>query len=308
MAGFFYLSGLFSARSARRKSWGAFAWDKIFRLGIPAVGYTVVGDAVGTMMVRWWEGAQGVGWGDWMVLWGGIRGIRGPVWYCATLLVFDLLYLPAQKIFAVLPKTSFFRTRRTEDNVVLLLMLDAGACFLVRIVYPIGTAFVPLFLQMGFAPQYLAAYLCGRASTMPVPSFISKAPAMGLLKASAFSIITLALIVYVVGPNAINTIWGGWNLCAFLYAMWNEVCGYLLGTAMLAVFEKYARGSWGSLARYSYPAFLVHPIVVVAFQLVVDGWETNPLIKTAVVGGISVMGSWCMGWVLVQIPGIWRIC
>lgn len=176
MAGFFYLSGLFSARSARRKLWGAFALDKIVRLGVPAAGYSVVGDAGAQLILGLWAGGVAGGWGALRAYGGATRVFQGPVWYCATLLVLDLLYLPAQQVWALLPKMSVFQARCAEDNVALFLILDVAASFLLRVIYAV---FLPLNLQVGFAPQYVAAYLCGRASTMAIPNFISKVPALG---------------------------------------------------------------------------------------------------------------------------------
>ena len=75
-------------------------------------------------------------------------------------------------------------------------------------------------------------------------------------------------------------------MLALCYAIWNETTGYLIGTLL----------------------FLVHPIVCVGLQVWSDGWEIGGVLKTAVIGAASVVGSWIMGvWMVLNAPGVGEV-
>ena len=300
---FFYLSGAFSSQSARKKSSAEFLKEKLWRLGAPTIVYTLIGNLMPILMVRVHAGNH-IDWSAVSNYWKGLRGVKGPVWYSATLLIFDVTY-------AIYERFSISASRPTFGNPVLnltaVLTADISACFLVRLVYPIGTVFTPLNLQPAFLPQYIICYISGR-SAIPVPSTISKHPLTSLTLTIATAISTLSLILGASDPKSLETLLGGFTASALLIATWHETSGYFLGTAIFALFQKHARRRWGTLARYSYPAVLVHPAVCVALQVATSGWMLDGVLMTAIVGTLGVVGSWIAGWALVRILGLSRVC
>jgi hypothetical protein len=89
--------------------------------------------------------------------------------------------------------------------------------------------------------------------------------------------------------------------------------GYLVGYRLVRLFErggwagrKWVVGGWG-VARGSYTAFLLHPVVLVVVMVGCDGWRGNGVLKTVVVGSVGVVGSWAVGWVLLKVPGVGRV-
>jgi glucan biosynthesis protein C len=241
---------------------------------------------------------------DWEILldyWKNLRGVTGPVWYIAVLLIFDTVYALVVSRFAPLPQGSLFPN----------LLIVITSSYIIRLLYPLGTSFKPLGLQPGYLPQYIACYTLGASlSSPPIPPY-SKITRNILITVNILtSAAQLGLPYYYPNSNSISSSFrGGLNLFALSYAIWNETIGYSLGTSILRLFRNsmFLNGSWGNLGRYSYAAFLVHPIVVVGAQVWTDGWKAGGVLKTIVLGTVGTLGSWGVGWALVRLPVIGRV-
>jgi peptidoglycan/LPS O-acetylase OafA/YrhL len=61
------------------------------------------------------------------------------------------------------------------------------------------------------------------------------------------------------------------------------------------------------VGRYSYAAFLVHPIVCVGVQSAAEGWRAGCVLKTVVCGTLGVARSWAVAWSLVRVPGVEKV-
>jgi glucan biosynthesis protein C len=224
-----------------------------------------------------------------------LRGIKGPVWYLGLVLIFDTIY-------ALAP---FIKTYAAEFNTLQAFLWDIRACFLTRLLYPIGTTFTPLNLQLGYAPQYIAAYALGASLSSPTPP-MTPTTRNALVTTSILSAATVISLLYLYPDSyTFDSLKGGPNFLAFCYAIWNETTGYLIGSALLDLFrrKRILNRRWANFAKYSYPAFLVHPIVCVGLQVWSDGWEAGGVLKTAVLGTAAVAGSWVLGtWVVLNVP------
>jgi len=164
MASFMYLAGYFSRRALekKKKSKRQFVKERLRRLALPSVAYTVLGAPLCVAIVRSWKG-ETTSW-RWMVEYAKEqRGARGPVWFTATLCCFDLAIAGFEALrekFQV-PSPSTTATESTEivvrhgscpGTVVRPLLLYASltlcsaADFLLRTVFPVGTFLAPLNL------------------------------------------------------------------------------------------------------------------------------------------------------------------
>ena len=92
---------------------------------------------------------------------------------------------------------------------------------------------------------------------------------------------------------------------AFLYAAWNEFTGATLSLTLVLFFKSKFSRDWKvlglDLARYSYPAFLVHTPIVVFLQSLFNGWCAGGVVKTMLLGSMGVVGSWGFGVGLVKV-------
>ncbi|KAJ7502824.1 acyltransferase 3 [Mycena galericulata] len=308
----FFVSGHFSAIAADHKSWKAFCFAKLKRLGIPVVIYTLLIHPLVLILVRWSEHAPIVP--ALLAYWGGLNGARGPVWYIATLLFFDLVYiafrtcLPA---FSFLLPNSIGRYRATAVFCISTVIVTS---FFIRMSHPIGRSSPPLGLQLGYAPQYVLAYISGTCLSYIQQYLLVSHPTRSLALAYLAAVVSLGAIALLAIPLRlpVHRSNGGANLMAVLYAIWNELGFYFIGTALFSFFHSspHTTKKWGSTARYSYGAYLLHPPVVVAIQIMMDktvGGSLNGVIKTVVVGTTAASLSWVAAWALLCIPGVGNI-
>lgn len=334
MAAFFLISGYFSAIATAKRSRSDFLREKWKRLGVPMAMYSILGPGpVNILIARMQEGKD---WPEAMeAFWyavKSVRGVRGGVWYTALLLIFDTLY-------SVLQPSDFGSTnkryheniqkerghsRRREEvsgrqlfSAVLLVSLSS---WILSMQWPLGTPFKPLNLNMGYLPQYILFYVTGvwaNKTEIQLHNLINWQMQKFLMMTVVSITISGLLVLSANSKNSggidlgsmLEAGRGGFNSLAVTYAFWNNLTGILLCSFLLGVFRKRFNAKWvvGDfyIARYSYAAFLVHIPIIVTFQCLTDssalGERTSGGMKTAGVGGISVLGSWAVGWLLVRV-------
>jgi glucans biosynthesis protein C len=236
----------------------------------------------------------------------------------------------------------------------------AAISFFVRLWYPVGTEVEPLNIQAAYLAQYVFAYSLGFLSVQqkedrftgpfdctPVTSESTEGKgqpptqhvasgALSLRFALAISLLTVAACVMpelwanwsgqlYISPEPIK---GGWNLSALLYAIWNEFSFVVVGPALMANFQRWHNHpatSWLWQGRYSYAAYLLHPPISIATEVVVDWllcaggnglcasdmwwWKiVGPVLFTGVLGLVNSAASFALGRFLVTyVPGLSQI-
>ncbi|KAF2093931.1 hypothetical protein NA57DRAFT_80936 [Rhizodiscina lignyota] len=317
MAGFFFLSGFFSHRSATRKSSTAFIKDKVLRLGLPTFLYALVVEPIQTMILQVVisRTPQRSIADIWIQHFKNIRGVQGPVWYCALLLIFDIIY-------ALLFARQF--TNRSSPPEALsrswllsLVATIAYASFLLRIPFPVSEKGVlnPLNLRVGYVTQYIGYYalghIVGSRGTPDVGMGELRPPGLAL-RLWAVTIATSVLSGFFHGNegDASDRARGGLNVMAVCYAILNETVGYLILTGLVGGFRRWSftTKSWGFVPRYAYAAFLVHVPTVITLQALFDRWDANGVLKTLVVGTLSVPAAWLVGCIIANVlPGARKV-
>ena len=284
---FFYVSGR-QTRSSSTAPW-EYLKGKVLRLGLLTMVVTCFGYPGTLALVRWHEG-EAVDWSFFREYWASLRGVNGPVWYCATLLIFDLMIA-----------LGFMHTQEDQPSQIPIMnFFTVYICivFLVRCFFPLSNVFRPLNLQLGYAPQYVFAYF------MRIPIYLpfSKEPLLDLLGALIILLATLGVLAR--NPRFTQDLKGGFNGSALSYAAWNEICGYLIGSAVYPVFKMYCHQSWHNLPRYSFTAFLVHPTICVIIEIALGDLRMNGVPMTMIVGPLSIVGCWAAGWLMLRVPGL----
>lgn len=200
------------------------------------------------------------------------------------------------------------------SHVIIGLSLTSLSAYIIRLRHPFGHIFVPLNLTLGYLPQYILYYAAGIwiqrrgiALAQPVSRNAVKVVGAATLALGIFGSIKARQVID--GGGSMSDVFsaaaGGCNVFAALYAALNESVGFLLGTLALYAFHHVGvlGRRWTVVGRdvagASYAAFLVHiPVLVetvTAFDE--DGWrENSALIKALVVGGITAVKSWAIGW------------
>ncbi|KAF8170246.1 hypothetical protein K438DRAFT_217439 [Mycena galopus ATCC 62051] len=156
----FFLSGHWSSLAADRKNWTAFCADKLKRLGIPAVVYTLFLQPVVLVIARWKPQHTPV-FSALLTYWTSLRGVRGPVWFLAVLLFFDLIYITVRTF---LPPLSFLVPKsaaRYRAAAFVCISTVIVSSYFIRKSHPVGVVTPPFDIQLAYASQYVLAYTAG---------------------------------------------------------------------------------------------------------------------------------------------------
>lgn len=297
---FFWISGRVSAQSLqKRTNLSEFLKNKTLRLAVPALAYTLIVNPIMHAMIRSdlsWKSALGV----MRDYFSNLRGVRGPVWYTATLLCFDAI--------AGLISTAGSQYGRGKKGFQLYEQLRkhgwlvvAVLNFLAKTRYPVGRSLPVINLQPAYMFQYIYAYTLGYLGyyhgeqIMRGPFDIvsladrkkeGKAPDMEaadvavLRNAFILSLLSMSLIA---APRYLDSadwlekttaqLFGGWNMPSLLYAIWNEISFNVFAPSLMVYFQRrYSQRASHSIwnARYSYATFLIHTPVTVTLQVIAE--------------------------------------
>lgn len=375
MALFFWISGRMSAQGLDRSRPAHFLRNKLLRLGLPTLIFTLLVQPMTISMVQ-----AGLDLGlivrVFTTYWATLRGVQGPVWYTATLLFFDCIAAGIRQLRSARARGATADTKMTWSSHYRTIarwgwLGVAVSSFFIRLVYPVGVSSPYLLdIQPGYMSQYVFAYTLGymayiedeprlvgpfdpakrpvtaqgrtnldvpeeeaeTAGPMPPPK---SRPGRYLAGALSLSVLTLCLSgVYIKSrrtegeDRSINESLGGWSIPAVLYAVWNEFGFVTIGPALMACFEKWwnkRATSWVWTARYSYAAFLLHPPVGVAIEILVDkimiglfgadkwisvfAWKVfGPLAMSIMMGGLSAAASFVAGGLMVNyVPWVGKV-
>lgn len=297
---FFWISGRVSAQSLqKRTNLSEFLKNKTLRLAIPALAYTLIVNPIMHVMIRpnmSWKSALGV----MQDYFSNLRGVRGPVWYAATLLCFDVvagLISTANGQYGSGKKGLEVYEQLRKHGWLVVAVLN----FLAKTRYPVGSTLPVINLQPAYMFQYIYAYSLGylgyyhgdqiirgpfEIASLAGPKKRSKAPGIEAadlpVMRNAFMISLLSMSVIAIPRYSDSVDWlnkttaqlfGGWNLPSLLYAVWNEFSFNVFAPSLMLYFQKrYSHRASHSVwnARYSYATFLVHTPVTIALQVITE--------------------------------------
>jgi glucans biosynthesis protein C len=313
MGSFFFLSGYFMSVSVQKKSPTQIWQDRFYRIGVPMMVYTIVSEPLLHVTKDALLESRFAGWKNIFDNIKNIRGIRGPVWYSAVVLMFDsaCLLIQSLKLNEITPIfKAWGKYLRPLDTsyLITIILLTALSSFLIRIRYPIGGPITLLHLELGFLPQYIFYYTLGHLVSHPLnPSEIT--PPYLLTYLLSISVLSISAAIASLRlddrPFQFSTAAGGINPMAACYAVLNETVGYLLFSSSLKIFYNNFNFQlpW-NIPRYAYSAFLVHRPLQEAIEELTDHVFGHAVLKTAVIGTLSVIGSWVCGALLLRVNGI----
>lgn len=346
---FFFLSGYFTRvqMSKRNVPGSTLVCSRVWRLLLPAILYTILVvptlDAVVHVSGYNLLGGESTSlWEVYVSSWSQTRGIQGQVWYLALVVIFDTAVVLLSQTFGKGANQSFASTfKHNQFRLLGAWTTSILSSFTIRIIYPVGYLWSPLGLQLAYLPQYILAYTGGHFAAISGDYFVlcpfqndTGKSLKKLASAVAFCLASLGILIALqekfLGMNSeepMSLTRGGFNVPALTYAAWNEVGFALIGFSLLAVFLRHCDGPWRFcgvwLSRYSYAAFLMHPLVSLVVELAVEsvmdcggeggglygrwGWA-GPVILTLVVGLVNVSASWIAAWVVIsRVPYVGTI-
>jgi len=310
MGFFFFLSAYFIGPSFERKGTARFIGDRLLRLGLPLVFYSFILSPILSYLVYYFADGHHItylqylsGFHPWIDF--------GVLWFVAALLLFTLIYVLWQT--AVKNNLSKNLPAPSAGIIILHAVIVGIISFLVRTVFPVGWVLKPLGFQLGHFSQYITLFIFGLMAyknnwlnTLP--------PKTG----KRMSILLILLILFFPGfyiikqkmDMPLDWFSGGWHWQALLYAVWEQVIGFSIITALLC----YGKKLWNKssvildkLSWYTFAVYIFHPLVLISLSMVVRDWVIDPALKLLVVGPLAVIGSFLLASVIVRIPGVRKV-
>jgi glucan biosynthesis protein C len=307
MGFFFMLSSYFIPASYARKGRARFLVDRLKRLGIPIVFYSLVITPVMIYMLVRLKMNRSISWYD--VFIGRDEWVNlGVLWFTAALLLFTIVYAVTTPPVA----------RRDEkpkalpgNRAIFLFALGLGlVSFAVRIVFPIGWTLDPLGFQFAHFPQYIALFIVGiHAYRHQWLSSISHQQGRFWLMIALLLIVVGFPCIYllkVVTHSELAAFLGGMTVQSFANSLWEQLLGISLIMAWLGIARQRWNHDQGTLAkefsRSAYAVYIVHPLVLLLVSLLMKDVPLPSLLKFVITGSISVTLSFAVGSLIVRLP------
>jgi glucans biosynthesis protein C len=297
MAVLFFIAGYFSAAAYDRKTFSQFVRDRFFRLGLPTLlCMFVIGPLTQYYLSRTWgTGGFVHQWllhlrdGEWL-------SETGPMWFCAALLMFSIIYALIRFAGWKEPAIKLGDTGRESVSVAAFIAVMAASTFLVRIAVTEDVSV--LNVHPGDFPQYALMFVAGalgyRGGWM-----IGLSDRFCLRSASVMLVLAVPLFVALIlfggalqgdtTPYA-----GGFNAVSAGKCAWEALVCVGIGLLMLAVYRRHFDFQ-NEVARWlsdnAFGIYLIHPPILIGFAILLHGFAVHPVAKAAVLTVLAAIGS-----------------
>jgi peptidoglycan/LPS O-acetylase OafA/YrhL len=313
---FFLISGYFSPSSFDHKGPKRFTKDRLIRLGIPLLIFSLLLEPLAlcvgfshtpaallakdgiTLPITWQNYLQFIG--------------PGPLWFVAMLLIFDLAYV-GYRVACANWGTTVEQTRsmpfpkyRTIGAFILLLAL---ASWLVRTVVPVGI-YVLFFPTLGYLPQYMSFFIIGMIASRSdwfknVSSSVAKR--VGIVALAATIVLFPSVRGEVIGAES----FGGVTWQSASYALWDSTFAVGISLVLIVLFRHFFNRDGklrDFLYKHSYTVYIIHILVIVfVAAILLGGIMMYPLLKFALAAVITVPLCWGVAYLVRKIPFANRI-
>ena len=295
MALLFFIAGYFSADAYDRKGFSAFIRDRFLRLGLPTLLYMlVIGPLTQYFLSRTW-GTGGFG-HQWLVHLGDGEWLSetGPMWFCAALLMFSLLYGAARLAGWTEPRLEGGGIRGA--GVATFVVAMVATTFLVRIEISEGASV--LNVHPGDFPQYILMYAAGafgyRGNWLAGPS--DRLCIRWAAIALSLSVPLFAALLLLGGAMQGDTsaYSGGFNLVSAGKCLWEALVCIGMGFLLFVVYRRHFDRQ-GRLARWlsdnAFGAYLIHPPILIGAAMLLHSLVLNAIAKAMLLTAVAAIGS-----------------
>lgn len=299
MALLFFIAGYFAAASCARKGEARFMRDRLLRLGVPTLAFMlVIGPLTEYFLSRSW------GDGGFVHQWlrhignGQLLGETGPMWFCAALLIFSAVYAGLRRLGVAGPRLVPSGKARDDVAVAGFIAAMAAATFLVRLVFPGGSAV--LNMQLANFSQYILAFGAGLlayrgAWLTTLPDGFCARWAIGAVMVGAP---LLAVLIAFGGALSGNTVPynGGFNWVSAGMCFWESLVCVGVSLGAIAGFRRYFDDQ-GRVARWfsdnAFGVYLIHPPILIGTALLLHDLALPAIFKAALLTALAALA--CFG-------------
>lgn len=305
----FLVAGLLTGSSLERKRPGEFARDRLLRLGVPFVVFTLLlWPLLLYALYHPLGAAPGSYWAEFLDEEGNLD--TGPLWFVGVLLVFSLAYAAAFRVRR-------HRQRGTERrlatrHLVLLAVVVATTSFLVRLVFPFGSESIT-DLNLWEWPACLALFALGIAASRR--GWLTAIPDQVRTRCRTATFATvgaLAVLLVVAGRlDVFDGLLGGWNWWALAFAAVESALNVFGSVWLLAVAQRRLNRQFRwtpMLGRSAYGAFMMQGPVLIALAVALRPVPVPAEVKAFVVAVGGVAASCMLAWLLIsRVPHVGRV-
>jgi glucans biosynthesis protein C len=297
MALLFFIAGYFSAAAYDRKGFSPFVRDRAVRLGLPTLLYMlVIGPLTQYFLSRTWgTGGFVHQWllhlkdGEWL-------SETGPMWFCAALLMFSIVYGLIRLTGWTEPRIEPGNNGRDSLSIAAFIAIMAASTFLVRIAVTEDAAV--LNVHPGDFPQYALMFAAGAFGYRGGWMFglterlcVRWASATLTLAVPLFA----ALLLFggaLSGQTAQYV--GGFNPVSAGKCLWEALVCVGMGLLILAVYRRnfdWQNGLARGLSDNAFGVYLIHPPILIGFAILLHGLALHPVAKAALLTLLTAIGS-----------------
>jgi peptidoglycan/LPS O-acetylase OafA/YrhL len=307
---FFLIAGRLSGPSLDRKGPRRFARDRLIRLGIPLLAYTLLISPFLEYVDYRWNGHGDVS------LWPFVREqvwhlAPGPTWFLEALLVFSLGYALVCRLRGERkpPQPTPLGGRQVAAVALAIAMLS----FAIRFAFPLGSE--QLHLQLSVFPQYVILFSLGASAGRRgwlealTPRLLRRCALAGALSALVLPAILLAGGFFA-GDGARHRFEGGWHWQSVAVALVEGVlatCASLWAVGYFCQRHSQLRQLGRRLARAAYGAFIVHPPLLVGLAFALHRVPLPAELKFIIVLVVAVSASFSLGALASQTGALARV-
>ena len=304
---FFLLAGYYTPPAHRRHGTAGFISERLTRLGIPLVFYSLILSPLTIALAQTAKGRSFVG--VFTYVWSHGKLEPGPLWFAEALLIFSaawLLWRATRKADAVV-KIPF------PSNTALFVVasLTGIAAFLLRLVWPVGVNVA--FLQLGYFASYVVLFAAGCIGAEQ--KWLERIP-----ESSKKRWLRVAWVAFPVFPVVValgnRVSWlhgpaeGGLDVQALVYAFWEPFVAWGVILGLLTLFQRRfasLTGAWARLARRAYSIYIIHPPVLVSVAVIWRDVAAPALVKFLVTGSLACALCYVIAGLALRIPVVARI-
>lgn len=314
MGFFFLLSGLFAPGSVDRKGPGAFARDRLLRLGVPLVAFWLVARPL--LSLQSWPDHRAEG-ESFLQFWFTVGDV-GPLWFAEVLLVMSLAYAAYRALRARsaarsgiadagLPTTVDAAPRPVRFRAIAgLVAVLTAATFLWRLAVPTGTYWELAGLPSpAYLPQYVILFVVGLLAVRR-----GWLTALTVRQGRVALVVALVSLGLALGGTALATAPGAGLLAQLGAGLAENVFAVSTIVALLVLFRERFSGqpAWARwAAQNSFAVYVIHPLVLVGIAMLFAPLVAPAGVKFLILLALSVPLCWGFAHLLRRIPGVSRV-
>lgn len=306
---FFMISAYFVPSSYDRKGAITFLKERLVRLGVPMVIFSL-GVFPTMIYLLYWIGQASFldFYRNTYLNFGGPGSLTlSYLWFLELLLVFSALYVILRVVTggrSVLPKVKF----PTGRVILVFTVVLALSMFIVRIWFPINQ-WILLSVEPADLPEYVAFFAIGILASRN--EWLNGLPASTAKKWSRITGIAVPMLLVIFLLFGLSMLDGGLTVASLAYSVWESVVCVGMSISLLALFRvrfnfqgKVAK----ILADNSFTVYLIHVPIIVFLQYLLIDVNVHPLAKFAVVSLVGVPACFLISnYIIRKLPYVNRV-